>query len=108
MHRLPEIKAEGLTAISESSDPKQLEQIRQRLDTAFAPESLEVEDDGHKHVGHEGAKGGLGHFSVSIVSAHFDGMPVLARHRAIYTALGGMMQTDVHALAIDAVASDEL
>ena len=28
MHRLPEIKAEGLAAIKESSDPSQLEQIR--------------------------------------------------------------------------------
>jgi BolA protein len=82
-------------------------QIRQRLEDAFAPESLEVEDDSHKHAGHEGAKGGLGHFSVSIVSAHFNDMRVLARHRAIYAALGDMMQTDIHALAIDAVASDE-
>ena len=87
---------------------ERVEQIRQRLETAFSPESLEVEDDGHKHVGHEGAKGGLGHFNVSIVSSHFDGMPVLARHRAIYAALGEMMQTDIHALAIDAVASNEL
>jgi len=82
-------------------------QIRQRLEDAFAPESLEVEDDSHKHAGHEGAKGGLGHFSVSIVSTHFNGMRVLARHRAIYAAMGDMMQTDIHALAIDAVASDE-
>jgi len=84
-----------------------VEQIRQRLEDAFAPESLEVEDDSHKHAGHEGAKGGLGHFSVSIVSAQFNDMRVLARHRAIYAALGGMMQTDIHALAIDAVASNE-
>ena len=82
-------------------------QIRQRLEDAFAPESLEVEDDSHKHAGHEGAKGGLGHFNVSIVSAHFNGMRVFARHRAIYAAMGDMMQTDIHALAIDAVASDE-
>ncbi len=85
-----------------------VEQIRRRLEDAFAPELLNVEDDGHQHVGHEGAKSGLGHFSVSIVSAHFNGMPVLARHRAIYAALGDLMQTDIHALAIDAVASDEL
>lgn len=83
-------------------------QIRQRLTDAFAPESLDVEDDSHQHAGHEGAKSGLGHFSVSIVSAHFNGMPVLARHRAVYAAMGEMMQTDIHALAIDAVASDEL
>ena len=84
------------------------ERIRNLLEAALEPESLVVEDDSHLHVGHEGAKGGLGHFSVSIVSAKFSGMNMLARHRAVYTALGDMMQTDIHALAIDAVASDEL
>lgn len=84
------------------------ERIRSLLEAALEPESLVVEDDSHLHVGHEGAKGGLGHFSVSIVSAKFNGLNMLARHRAVYTALGDMMQTDIHALAIDAVASDEL
>ena len=86
---------------------ERVEKIRQLLEAAFAPESLDVDDDSHKHAGHEGAKGGLGHFSVSIVSTKFNGMRVLARHRAVYDALGDMMQTDIHALAIDAVASDE-
>ena len=84
-----------------------VEQIRKRLEEAFAPESLEVVDDSHKHVGHEGAKSGLGHFSVSIVSAHFNGMPVLARHRAIYAAMGDLLQTDIHALAINAIAGND-
>ena len=84
------------------------ERIHSLLEAAFEPESLVVEDDSHLHEGHEGAKGGLGHFSVSIVSAKFDGMNMLARHRAVYAALGDMMQTDIHALAIDAVSSDEL
>jgi BolA protein len=29
-------------------------------------------------------------------------MPPLARHRAVYAALGGMMDSDIHALAIRA------
>ena len=87
---------------------ERVEQIRQRLQSAFEPESLEVEDDSHKHIGHEGAKGGLGHFNVAIVSARFNGVKPVARHRLIYAALGELMQTDIHALAIDAVASDEL
>ncbi len=82
--------------------------IRQKLQAAFTPESLEVEDDSARHAGHEGAKGGLGYFNVAIVSAAFNGMKPLARHRAVYTAVGSMMQTDIHALSIDAVASDEL
>lgn len=87
---------------------RRVDRIRLLLETAFEPESLDVEDDSHKHIGHEGAKGGLGHFNVSIVSAKFNGMNMLARHRAVYAALDDMMQTDIHALAIDAVASDEL
>jgi BolA protein len=87
---------------------RRVDRIQLLLETAFEPESLDVEDDSHKHAGHEGAKDGLGHFNVSIVSAHFNGMKMLARHRAVYSALDDMMQTDIHALAIDAIASDEL
>jgi len=87
---------------------RRIERIRLLLESALEPESLEVEDDSHKHAGHEGAKSGLGHFNVSIVSPHFNGKNMLARHRAVYAALDDMMKTDIHALAIDATASDEL
>jgi BolA protein len=87
---------------------RRVDRIRLLLERAFEPESLEVEDDSHKHAGHEGAKSGLGHFNVSIVSSHFNGMKMLARHRAVYAALDDMMKTDIHALAIEAIASDEL
>jgi BolA protein len=87
---------------------RRVDRIQLLLETAFEPESLVVEDDSHKHAGHEGAKSGLGHFNVSIVSARFNGMGMLARHRAVYTALDDMMKTDIHALAIDAIASDDL
>ena len=87
---------------------RRVDRIQALLETTFEPESLDVQDDSHKHVGHEGAKGGLGHFSVAIVSAKFNAMTRLARHRAVYAALDDMMRTDIHALAIDAVASDEL
>lgn len=86
---------------------RRVDRIRQLLERAFEPESLEVEDDSHKHAGHAGAKSGLGHFTVSIVSSHFNGMKMLARHRAVYAALDDMMKTDIHALAIEAIASDE-
>ena len=33
---------------------------------------------------------------------------MIARHRAVYQAMGELMQTDIHALTIEAVASDEL
>ena len=76
--------------------------MRQRLAEAFAPDALEVIDDSHRHVGHAGAREGKGHFTVRIASTAFAGMSPLARHRAVYAALGGMMQEDIHALSIQA------
>ncbi|UYC10569.1 BolA family protein [Xanthomonas sp. CFBP 8445] len=76
--------------------------IRAALEAAFAPQALEVEDDSHRHAGHVGARDGRGHFNVRVVSAAFAGMAPLARHRAVYAALGEMMQTDIHALSIRA------
>ena len=60
------------------------------------------------HKGHEGARDGRGHFRVMIVSDAFAGMNAIARHRAVYAAMGELMTTDIHALSIEAVASSEL
>jgi BolA protein len=76
--------------------------MRGLLEAAFAPVALEVVDDSSRHIGHAGARDGLGHFTVDIVSEAFAGQSPLARHRAVYAALGGMMTTDIHALAIRA------
>lgn len=81
--------------------------MRALLEAAFAPEALEIADDSHRHVGHEGARDGRGHFTVELTSAAFAGLAPLARHRAVYAALGDMMQTDIHALAIQARAPGE-
>ena len=81
-----------------------VEAIRTALAQAFDPAVLEIRDDSHRHAGHAGARDGRGHFHVRIVSAAFAGMPPLARHRAVYAALGSLMQSDIHALSIDARA----
>ncbi|WP_374558268.1 BolA family protein [Thermomonas sp.] len=88
-------------------NPERVERIRTLLAQALAPVSLEVHDDSHRHAGHAGARGGQGHFRVDIVSAAFAGKLPLARHRLVYAALGDMMQTDIHALAIRAKAPGE-
>lgn len=84
-----------------------VERIRAALEAAFAPEALQIEDESHMHVGHAGARSGRGHFRVHITAAAFAGQAPLARHRAVYAALGEMMQTDIHALAIHAQAPEE-
>ena len=88
-------------------NPGRVARIRALLQDALQPESLEVTDDSHRHAGHAGARGGQGHFGVRIVSAAFAGKSPLARHRIVYAALGSMMQTDIHALAIHARAPGE-
>ncbi|WP_449466538.1 BolA family protein [Stenotrophomonas humi] len=84
-----------------------VEQIRTALAAALAPALLEVEDDSHRHVGHAGARDGRGHFNVVVVSEVFAGKAPLARHRAVYAALGTMMETDIHALSIKALTPAE-
>jgi len=86
---------------------ERVERIRARLADVLAPQELAIEDESHKHAGHAGARDGRGHFRVRIVSAAFSGQVPLARHRAVYAALGDLMQTDIHALAIDARAPQE-
>ena len=80
---------------------ERIERIRVALQ-ALAPSALQVLDESHRHVGHEGARDGRGHFAVEIVSEAFAGLAPLARHRRVYEALGTMMQTDIHALSIRA------
>lgn len=81
--------------------------IRERL-AALEPESIELLDESGRHAGHPGAAAGGGHFQLTIVSPRFAGCGTLARHRMIYAALGSLMQREVHALAIRALAPDEL
>lgn len=76
--------------------------IRAAIETALAPSALQVEDQSHRHIGHEGASDGRGHFRVDVVSAAFVGLDALARHRAVYAAVGDLMTTDIHALTIRA------
>ncbi|MGH8041724.1 MAG: BolA family protein [Rudaea sp.] len=78
------------------------------LEHELSPNRLAIEDDSYQHVGHAGARDGRGHYRVHIVAAAFAGLPPLARHRRVYAALGDMLQTDIHALAIDARTPDEI
>src|SRR6056297_1809809 len=85
-----------------------IERIRQRLGTALTPEMLEIEDESHLHAGHAGARDGRGHYRLTLVSDAFEGKSRLGRHRLVFDALGNMMDTDIHALSIQALAPSEI
>ncbi len=73
--------------------------IKKRL-AVLSPSFIEVIDDSHKHIGHEGAKDGHGHFSLTLSSACLKDLSRIQQHQKIYEALGDLMQTDIHALSI--------
>jgi BolA protein len=85
-----------------------VERIRSALQAALEPRLLEVGDDSHLHAGHAGAASGGGHYSVKIVSERFQGLRLVMRHRLVYDAVHDMMQAEIHALAITALAPSEL
>jgi BolA protein len=81
-----------------------VERMRAALEAALSPTRLVIEDESHRHAGHAGAATGRGHYRVEIESGAFAGKSPLARHRMVFEALGSMMQTDIHALSIKALA----
>ena len=81
--------------------------IRTRLEQAFKPLALEIIDESAKHAGHAGAAGGGGHYIVNIVSAAFTDKSPIQRHRLVYDALDDMMQSEIHALSIQARTPEE-
>ena len=78
-------------------------QIETALRAALQPIELDVGDDSHLHAGHAGAREGR-HFHVRLVSAQFQGLTRVARHRLVYSSLQLLIPQGIHALAIDARA----
>lgn len=81
--------------------------MRERL-AALRPSVVEIEDESHRHAGHEGAKSGGGHYRLHIVSPDFSGKNTVERHRLVYDALAELMRRDVHALSIRAQTPEEV
>ena len=84
-----------------------VERIRARL-LALEPLAIEVTDDSARHRGHPGAASGGGHYQLRLVSARFIGQARLARHRLVYDLLAELMQREIHALAMNLQAPDEV
>ena len=72
------------------------------------PLAIEVTDDSASHVGHAGAASGGGHYQLRLVSGRFTGQSKIARHRLVYDLLADLMQREIHALAMNLLAPDEV
>ncbi|WP_037073338.1 BolA family protein [Rhizobium sp. PDO1-076] len=83
--------------------------IEQTLRQELAPERLDVIDESAHHAGHQPDITGTGetHMRVRIVSAKFNGLSRLARHRAVTDLLKPELDAGLHALAIEPAAPGE-
>ncbi len=82
--------------------------IRRKLNEAFAPEALDIEDESERHRGHAGwREGGETHVRLRIVSDAFRGKSRVERHRMVNAALAEEFERGLHALAIEARAPGE-
>ena len=75
--------------------------IQKHLESELSPDSLEIVDESHLHVGHTGSRDGKGHFKVVISANQFKGISLIDRHKLVYGALASLMETDIHALSIE-------
>jgi BolA protein len=82
--------------------------IRDKLEAAFTPDILEIEDDSARHAGHSGVRAaGETHFNVLIVTPAFTGLSLVQRQRLIYALLADELEGRVHALSVRALAPGE-
>ena len=87
-----------------------VETIRAKLQAAFSPSELTVEDESAKHAGHTGARpGGETHFNVRVVSETFVGQSRVERQRRVYAALADELKPNgIHALALTTLTPAEV
>ncbi len=84
-----------------------VERITALLQERLHPLKLELRDDSAAHAGHVGG-GGKGHFRLLIVSEVFSGQTLVQRHRLVHDALAPLLESDIHALVLNARSPDEV
>jgi BolA protein len=90
--------------VGRSETTRQL--IEQALRERLCADHVEVIDESWKHAGHAAAGGG-GHYSVRVVSARFEGVPLLDRNRMVFRLFETEIGREIHALAIKALTPGE-
>lgn len=82
--------------------------ISRKLEAAFAPTRLEVQDDSARHAGHAGSReGGESHFNVAMTSEVFNGLSRVERQRRVNAVLAEELAGPVHALSLKLKAPGE-
>jgi BolA protein len=84
------------------------ERIIGKIQAAFTPAAVRLEDESAQHKGHAGAHpSGETHFKLYMVAAAFNGKSRLERQRMVYAALKDEMAERVHALSMVLHSTEE-
>lgn len=78
--------------------------IEAKLNAAFAPLVLMVENESHQHNVPDHSET---HFKITLVSPRFSGKRQLQRHQSVYQVLADELAGPVHALALHTFSEDE-
>ena len=81
--------------------------IKAVLEEELDASVVELVDLSDRHAGHAGSEGGGGHFQVVVVSNRFQGLNRVAAQRLVYSALGDLMKTEIHALSMRTLTPDQ-
>lgn len=75
--------------------------MKERLEAAFSPEKLIIEDDSNKHAGHAGhPHRNESHFTVTLVAQAFENESRISRERLVHKALSDLLPDRIHALRL--------
>lgn len=70
--------------------------LRERMQSRFAPQHLELENESHRH----GGTAAESHFRLVLVSEAFADCRPVARHQLVYGEVGDLLAGGLHALAM--------
>lgn len=82
-------------------------QIESLLREKLSARHVDVLDQSALHEGHPGAQAGGGHYQVLVVSEIFEGLSRIAAQRAVYQALGDLMESEIHALSMNTMTPQQ-
>lgn len=85
------------------SSTRRIDRLEHILRAALTPVHLSLDNESHQHAGQRQES----HFRAVIVSEHFAGLALIARHRLVNEAIAAERNRGLHALALHTYTPDE-
>ncbi|MCX5920238.1 MAG: BolA family transcriptional regulator [Candidatus Melainabacteria bacterium] len=82
--------------------------VEEKLNAVYQPTYFELVDNSWQHAGHAGNKMGGSHLGVIMVSAVFEGLSTLQRHRHVNNTLKAEMASTIHALELKLFSPEQV